>query len=70
MAEACVPEVDIGGEGEVAGGGGGLLNRVEGVTGAVTSVEEHASTTILHRKTNIVKFHRHGVITSKTFNGY
>ena len=43
MAEARVPEVDSGGEGEVAGGGGGLLNRVEGVTGAVTSVEEHAS---------------------------
>ena len=56
MAEARVPEVDTGGEGEMAGGGGGLLDRVEGVARTVTSVEDHAGTTILHRKTDIVKF--------------
>ena len=68
MAEARVPKVDTDGEGVVAGGGGGPLNGVESVTGAVTSVEEHASTAILHKKTNIVKFHCYRVITSKTFN--
>ena len=68
MAKARVLEVDTGGEGEVAGGSGGLLNRVEGIVGAVTLVEKHASTTILHRKTDIVKFYSHRVITSKTFN--
>ena len=68
MAKARVPEVDTSGEGEVAGGGGGLVNMVEGIVRAATSVEEHASTTILHRKADIVKFDSHRVITSKTFN--
>jgi hypothetical protein len=60
-----MPKIDTGGEGQVAGGGGGLLNGVESVVGGVTSVEEHPSTTILHRKTDTVKFNNHRVITSK-----
>ena len=50
MAVARVPKVDTGGEGVVAGGGGGVLNGVEGIARAITSVEEHASTAILHKK--------------------
>lgn len=67
MAEACVPKVDTGGEGEVAGGVGGGHDRVH-VAGAVTSVEEHAGTSILNRKTRGVKFHSHRIITSKRTN--
>jgi hypothetical protein len=69
MAEASVPEVDTGGEGEwAAGGGGGRTNRVQ-IAGAVTSVEEHPSTTILDRKTKGVKFHSHRIITTERLNG-
>jgi hypothetical protein len=68
MAEACVPKVNTGGESKVAGGGGCRLDGVQCITGAVTLVEEHTGTTILHRKTDIIKFHSHRVITSKTFN--
>jgi hypothetical protein len=68
MAKARMPEVNIGGESEVTGGGGCRLDGVECIAGAVTSVEEHTGTTILHRKTNIVKFHSHIIITSKTVN--
>ena len=68
MAEAGVPEVDTGGEGEwAAGGGGGRPNRVQ-IAGAVTAVEKHPSTTILNRKTRGVKFHRHIIIASKRTN--
>jgi hypothetical protein len=68
MAEARVPKVDTGGESEVAGGGGCRMDGVQCIAGAVTSVEEHTGMTILHRKTDIVKFHSHRIITSKTFN--
>jgi hypothetical protein len=68
MTEARVPKVDTSGEIEVAGGGGCRLDRVQCIARAVTSVEEHPGTTILHRKADIVKFHSHRVITSKTFN--
>jgi hypothetical protein len=68
VSEERVPKIDTGGQGEVVGGGGGLLNGVEGVVGAVTSVEEHPSTTILHRETETIKFNSHRVITSKTLN--
>src|SRR3954463_7073941 len=56
MAEARVPKVDTGGEGEVAGGGGGGHDRVH-VAGAVTSVEKHAGMFILHRKTRGIFCH-------------
>jgi hypothetical protein len=68
MAKARVPNVDTGGESEVAGGGGCRLDGVQCIAGAVTSVDEHTGTTILHRKTNIIKIHSHRIITSKTFN--
>jgi hypothetical protein len=68
MAKARVPEVDTGGESEVTGGGRCRLDGVQCIAGAVTSVEEHMGTTILHRKTDSVKFHSHRIITSKTFN--
>jgi hypothetical protein len=68
IAKARVPEVDTGGESEVTSGGGCRLDGVECIAGAVTTVEEHTGTTILHRKTDNVKFHSHIIITSKTFN--
>jgi hypothetical protein len=68
MAEVHVPEVDTGEESEVVGGGGCRLDGVQCIVGAVTSMEEHPSMTILHRKADIVQFHSHRVITSKTFN--
>jgi hypothetical protein len=68
MAEARVPEVGTGGERELVGGGGCRLDRGQCIVGAVTSMEEHPSMTILHRKADIVQFHSHRVITSKTFN--
>jgi hypothetical protein len=68
MAEARVPEVDTGGESKVVGGGGCGLDGVQCIAGAITSVEEHPSMTILHKKTDIIKFHGHRIITSETFN--
>jgi hypothetical protein len=68
MAKARVLEVDTGGESEVTGGSGCRLEGVQCIVGAVTSVEKHTGTTILHRKTDSVKFHSHRIITSKTFN--
>jgi hypothetical protein len=68
MAKARVPEVDTGGESEVTGGGGCGLDGVQCIIGAITSVEKHMGTTILHRKTDSGKFHSHRIITSKTFN--
>jgi hypothetical protein len=68
MARARVLEVDTGGESEVTGGSGCRLDGVECITGAITTVEEHTGTTILHRKTDSIKFHSHIIITSKTFN--
>ena len=69
MAEARVPKVDTGGEGEAVGGGGGGSgpNRVQ-VASAVTTVEEHPGTAILNRKTECVKFHSHRIITSERTN--
>ena len=67
MAEARVPKVNTGGEGEVAGGGGGGHDRVH-VAEAVTSVEKHAGTSILHIKTRGIKFHSHRIITGKRTN--
>jgi hypothetical protein len=63
-----MPEVDTGRESEVTGGDGCRLDGVQCIAGAVTLVEEHTGTTILHRKTDNVKFHSHRIITSKTFN--
>jgi hypothetical protein len=68
MAEARVPKIDTSGESEVVRGGGCRLDRIQCIAWAITSVEEHPSTTILHRKADIVKFHSYRVITSKTFN--
>jgi len=67
MAEPRVPKVDTGGEGEVVGGGGGGNDRVH-VAGAITLVEKHAGTSILHRKTIGIKFHSHRIITGKRTN--
>jgi hypothetical protein len=68
MAKARVPEVDTGGESEVTGGSGCRLDGVQCIARAVTSVEKHMGTIILHRITDSVKFHSYKIITSKTFN--
>ena len=70
MTQASVPEIHSGGESDRGGGsgGGGGVNRVE-LVGAVTSVEHHPGTGVLHRKTNTVKFNSKWVLTSKTTNG-
>jgi hypothetical protein len=67
MAKARMPEDDTGRESKVTGGGGCRLDGVECIAGAVTTVEEHTGTTILHRKTDSVKFYSHIIIMSKTF---
>ena len=43
------------------------MHRVE-LVGAITSVENHPCTGVLHRKTNGVKFNSNGILTSKTAN--
>jgi hypothetical protein len=65
MAEARVPKIDTGRENEVVGGGGCRLDRIQCIPGAITSVEEHPSMTILHRKADIVKFHSYRVTSGK-----
>ena len=68
MAETSMPEVDASGEGGwTSGGGGRRVHRVE-LVGAITSVENHPCTGVLHRKTNGVKFNSNGILTSKTAN--
>jgi hypothetical protein len=68
MAEARMLKIDTGGESEVVGSSGCRLDGIQCIVRAITLVEEHPSTTILHRKADIVKFHSYRVITSKTFN--
>ena len=68
MTEAGVLEIDTSGEGaRMGGGGGGRVHRVELVR-AITSVEYHPYTGVLHRKANIVKFNSNRVLTSKATN--
>ena len=56
------------GRGTTGGGGAGGVHWVKLVR-AVTSVEYHPCTGILHRKTDIVKFNSYGILTSKATNG-
>ena len=68
MTEMGVPKIDASGKGEWTGGdGGGRMHGVELVR-AITSVEHHPCTGVLHRKTNIVKFNSNGILTSKVKN--
>ena len=69
MTQSSVPKIHSGGESDRGGGsgGGGGVNRVELVR-AVTSVEHHPCTGVLHRKANIVKFNSNIVLTSEATN--
>ncbi|EMS51122.1 Alpha-L-arabinofuranosidase 1 [Triticum urartu] len=70
MTETNVPKVDASGEGGwTGGGGGGGMHRVE-LVGAITSVEYHPCTGVLHRKANIIKFDSNMILTSKATNRY
>ena len=69
MTEAGVPKIDTSSEGggTTGGGGAGGMHRVKLVR-AVTSVEYHPCTGVLHRKADIVKFNSYRILTSKTTN--
>lgn len=68
MTKTSVPKIDASGEGGwTGGGGGGGVHRVE-LVGAITSVENHPCTGVLHRKTNSVKFDSNRILTSETTN--
>ena len=67
MAQASMPKVDAGGEGDVFGGGGDGVHGIK-LVGAVTSVKYHPGMGVLHRKTNAIKFNSKWVLTSKTMN--
>ena len=69
MTETGMPRIDTGGEGDGATGGGGArgMHWVKLVR-AITSVEHHPCTGVLHRKTNIVKFNSYRILTSKATN--
>ena len=66
VTEAGVPKSDTSGEGggTTSGGGAGGMHRVKLVR-AVTSVEYHPYTGVLHRKANIIKFNSNRDLTSK-----
>src|SRR3954471_18945419 len=69
VAQASMPQVDTGGERDwTCGGGGGVVHWVE-FSWAITSVENHTGTSVLHRKTSGVKFNSNRILTSKTTNG-
>ena len=68
MAQVSMPKVDAGSEGDGCGGGGAGVHGVE-LIGTVTSVKDHPSTSVFHRKANTVKFNNKWVLTSKTTNG-
>ena len=70
MTETGMPKIDTGGKGDGTTGGGsaGGMHWVKLVR-AVTSVEYHPCTGVLHRKTDIVKFNSYRILTSKATNG-
>src|ERR1041385_5390694 len=76
VAQASMTQVDAGrerdwtcgGGGGVVGGGRGVVHWVE-VAWAITAVENHTGTSVLHRKTSGVKFNSNKILTSKTTNG-
>jgi hypothetical protein len=63
-----MPKVDAGGEGDGCGGGSAGVHGIELIR-AITSVEYHPGTGVLHRKTNTVKFNSKWILTSKMTNG-
>jgi hypothetical protein len=68
MTETSMPKVDASSEGgRTRGGSGGGVHWVE-LVGAITAVENHPGTGVLHRKTNCVKFNSNRILTSKTTN--
>jgi hypothetical protein len=69
MTQASMPEIHTGGEGNRGGGGGGGggVDRVE-LVGAVTSVEYHPGTSVLNRKTTLVKLNGNRIFTCKRTN--
>jgi hypothetical protein len=68
MTKTGMPKVDAGGEGGGASDGcGGGVHRVELVR-AITSVQNHPSAGVLHRKTSGVKFNRNRIFSSKLTN--
>ena len=70
MTQTCVPNVNSGGEGDWRGGGGGGGGGVYWVqvVRAVTSVQHHPGTGVLHRETKTIKFNGKRIITGKTTN--
>ena len=68
MTQTSMPEVHTVGKDNMSGGGGGWrVNQVELVR-AVTSVEYHTSTGVLHRKTTPFKFNSDRIFTSNRTN--
>ena len=68
MSQTSMPKVDTCSEGDWGGGGGGGgVQRIELVR-TITTVKDHPSTGVLHRKTDIIKFNGNGILTSKTTN--
>ena len=68
MTKTSMPKIDTGSEGGWTGGsGGGGMHRAE-LVGAITSVENHPCTGVLHRKTNNVKFNSNRILTSEATN--
>ena len=67
MAQASMPKIDAGGEGDGCGGGSAGVHWIKLVR-AITSVKHHPGTGVLHRKTNTVEFNSKRILTSKTTN--
>ena len=70
VIQACMPKDENGGAGARRGGGGGGGGGVHlvQVIGAVTSVEYHPCTGVLHRETKAIKFNSERIVTCKTTN--
>ena len=69
MTQVNMPKIHTDGEGDRGGGGvgGGGVNRVE-LIGAVTSVEYHPGTSVLYRRTTLVKLKGNRIFRCKRTN--
>ena len=70
MSQTSMPKVDNCGEGDWGGGGGGGGVHLVELVRTISSVKDHPSTGVLHRKTDIIKFDCNGILTGKTTNKY
>ena len=69
MTQASVPKIHSTGESDMGNGGGGGngVDRVE-LIGTVTSVEYHRGTSVLNKKTTLVKLNGNRIFTCKRMN--